>query len=619
VDFFAYGVNLDSHFIVVEPDHPQTAPSQLLTSCNIVDASLMLLAVNLDDKPSVEAYEVDDEPTNRMLAAESQAIELAIAQPPPKQIFSVDRARLHRTGSGSKEMRDALMRHRTIMHAPRSAIYPSSAVWQSQSAPSPTRGEGWGLRLAAYPILAAATVWMGTTPVLAHGSERGFVLLLPTGYYLFGGALAVAASFLLISFVPAGAIDRLARTRLPLGTLPNLSPVPTSLASFVLLGVLLTAGLIGSREPLANPLPLTIWTLWWVGITLLHPIAGNLWACINPWTAPYRLLDRMTGGRIGRAAVCCPDWLGYWPAIVFFFGFAWFELVYPAPDDSGRLAIAVGLYWLVAFIGMLLFGETMWLERAEPFSVFFRLLGGLSPFVVEPSLEGGGRRRIALAVPGAALIERAPMPLSGVFFVLLTLSSVSFDGLSKTFWWLALGDINPLEFPGRSAVVERNTLGLISAFAVLAVVYCTAIRLGWIAVGMRSSLRAALGGFVYSIIPISIAFHFSHYLTALLVDGQYAIIAVSDPFGTGADLLGLGHAHVTTSFLNTYDGVRAIWNAQTAAIVVGHIAAIALAHALALRHFGGGRQAALSQVPLALLMVLYTLFGLWLLSTPVAG
>ncbi len=30
------------------------------------------------------------------------------------------------------------------------------------------------------------------------------------------------------------------------------------------------------------------------------------------------------------------------------------------------------------------------------------------------------------------------------------------------------------------------------------------------------------------------------------------------------------------------------------------------------------RRAVLSQVPLALLMVLYTLFGLWLLSTPVA-
>ena len=49
--------------------------------------------------------------------------------------------------------------------------------------------------------------------------------------------------------------------------------------------------------------------------------------------------------------------------------------------------------------------------------------------------------------------------------VLLTLSAVSFDGLSKTFWWLGLGGINPLEFPGRTAVMGRNSLGLLLSWA----------------------------------------------------------------------------------------------------------------------------------------------------------
>jgi hypothetical protein len=76
---------------------------------------------------------------------------------------------------------------------------------------------------------------------------------------------------------------------------------------------------------------------------------------------------------------------------------------------------------------------------------------------------------------------------------------------------------------------------------------------------------------------------------------------------------------VTTSFLNTYESVRLIWNIQTAVIVIGHVAAIVLAHMIALKHFGNGRSAAASQFPLAILMVLYTLFGLWLLSTPAVG
>lgn len=455
-------------------------------------------------------------------------------------------------------------------------------------------------------------------PAHAHGAERGFVLLLPTGYYLFGGAAAVAASFLLLCFVPPSIPERLARFRWPLGTMPAIHPAPTSLAAVSLLCLLIAAGLFGSRDPLANPLPLAIWTVWWVAITVLHAIVGNLWSFINPWIGPYTLMDRLAGGRLSRAPfLAYPAWLGYWPAILFFLGFAWLELVYPAPDDPERLAVAVAVYWLTAFAGMLLFGCDAWTRQAEPFSIFFRLIAGLAPLVIGPPLESG-RRSLAFAVPGAALVEREPLPVSGVLFVLLTLSAVTFDGLSKTFWWLAIGDVNPLEFPGRSAVMGRNTLGLLAALALLAAAYVTAVWLGWLMAGKAGPLKPALGSLVYAIIPIAIAFHFSHYLTALLVDGQYAVLAAGDPFGTGLDLLGLAHAHVTTSFLNTHDGVRSIWNLQTAGVVIGHVAAVALAHALALRHFGGTRRAVLSQVPLALLMVLYTVLGLWLLSTPVA-
>jgi hypothetical protein len=455
----------------------------------------------------------------------------------------------------------------------------------------------------------------GTGSALAHGSERGFVLLLPTDYYLTGGALAVAASFVLIALVPGGPVRRLAARRIRLGSLPALSPVPTSLLAFAVMVLLVGAGLYGSRDPLENPLPLAVWTVWWIGMTVLHAAFGNLWAFINPWSGPYRLVEQVFRGRIGRFAY--PRWLGYWPAVLLFFAFAWMELVYPAPDDPERLAIAVACYWLIAFAGMLIFGEQVWAKRAEPFSIFFRLVAGLSPFILEQG--AAGRARLALCWPGAALLEREPLPPSGVLFVLLTLSSVSFDGLSKTFWWLSLGGINPLEYPGRSAVVDRNTIGLLLAFAALSACYWAVVGLGWILARTRGALNPALGTLVYSIIPISIAFHFSHYLTALLVNGQYALIAASDPFGTGHDLLGLGHLHVTTSFLNTFGSVRLIWNLQTTIIVVGHIAGIVLAHLLALRHFGDGRRAALSQIPLAALMVLYTLFGLWLLSTPTAG
>ena len=50
-----------------------------------------------------------------------------------------------------------------------------------------------------------------------------------------------------------------------------------------------------------------------------------------------------------------------------------------------------------------------------------------------------------------------------------------------------------------------------------------------------------------------------------------------------------------------------------------HVLAVLVAHAIALERFGTGRAAFLSQLPLALLMIAYTAFGLWLLSAPTAG
>ena len=47
--------------------------------------------------------------------------------------------------------------------------------------------------------------------------------------------------------------------------------------------------------------------------------------------------------------------------------------------------------------------------------------------------------------------------------------------------------------------------------------------------------------------------------------------------------------------------------------------AVLVAHARAVERFGGGRAAPASQLPLALLMIGYTAFGLWLLAAPTAG
>jgi hypothetical protein len=439
---------------------------------------------------------------------------------------------------------------------------------------------------------------------LAHTSERAFILLLPIGYYLLGGALAVAASFVILLALPAERVKRWCAARLAVAQLKALSETWVSLVSFAALVVLILAGFFGSRDPLDNPLPLTVWTLWWIGLTLAQALFGNLWRYLNPWVGPFRLSG------LRRAPL--PYRLGFWPAILGLLAFAWFELIYPAPDDPAILAQAVIVYSVVTWIGMALFGEQAWLARGEAFSVFFGLIARVAPLQAE-------ERRLTFGMPGRALADLPPLPPSGVLFVLLTLATVSFDGLSKTFWWLGLNGINPLEFPGRSAVIGSSSVGLVSLWLVLSVAFIGSLWIGRTLAGLRGPFWPRAGALAASILPISIGYQFAHYLTALLVNGQYAAIALSDPFALGWFASEDRMHRVTTSFLSNHAGVTLIWNLQAAGIVVGHVVAVLVAHLVTLRLDTARRTTLLSQAPLAILMVAYTLFGLWLLSTAAAG
>jgi hypothetical protein len=448
-----------------------------------------------------------------------------------------------------------------------------------------------------------------TTPALAHTTERAFILLLPTGYYLMGGALVVAASFLILLAIPADRLWRWFDSRLTLGRIRVPSDTMVSLASFAVLILLISAGYLGSRDPLENPLPLMVWTIWWIGLTLAHAVFGNLWRGLNPWIGPFRLL--------GPRRAPLPYRLGYWPAVAGMLAFAWFELVYPGPDDPAVLAQAVILYSIVTWIGMALFGAEAWLARGEAFSVFLGLIARIAPLQSEPAPDD--RRQFHLAMPGRALAYLPPLPPSGILFVLLTLATVSFDGLSKTFWWLGINDINPLEFPGRTAVMDINSVGLVALWFVLAAAFLACIRIGEALAGASMPFWRQAGALAASILPISIGYQFAHYLTAFLVNGQYASIAITDPFTLGWFASENRLHHVTTSFLTHHAGVTVIWNLQAAGIVLGHVVAVVVAHLITLRETADRRAAMLSGLPLAALMVAYTLFGLWLLSAPAAG
>ena len=471
--------------------------------------------------------------------------------------------------------------------------------------------------ITALLALAVLTAALGA-PAIAHVTGRAFVLLLPTHLYVWGGALAVALSFVVMALVPAAGLQSAERLRIRLARVPNI-PVGVGPSGVLLavVGCLVLAGYVGSRDPLSNPLPTIVWTIWWVGFTLLHAVFGNLWAVINPWRALYALVMAVLPLR-AAPLLTYPKSLGFGPAIVLFVAFAWFELVHTSPQDPNVLATTVVVYAVITLAGMVVFGERDWLHYGDAFSVFFRLVSWLSPFSLVRS-ENGASRVLMLTFPGQRLLDLGILRLSAVAFVLLALSSVSFDGLSRTFWWVGLAGENPLEFSGRSAVVGINTVGLLATFCALFAVYAVAVLSGREFAGFREGRIECLGRFVVAIMPIAFGYHFAHYLPAFIVDGQYAIRAASDPFALGWDLFGTASMHVHAALLTNHASVKTIYNLQVGGIVVAHVVAVVIAHILAVRQAETTRSAILSQIPMTALMIGYTIFGLWLLSSPTVG
>jgi hypothetical protein len=119
--------------------------------------------------------------------------------------------------------------------------------------------------------------------------------------------------------------------------------------------------------------------------------------------------------------------------------------------------------------------------------------------------------------------------------------------------------------------------------------------------------------FALTLVPIAIGYHVAHYLVFLLVQGQYIVPLLSDPFGLGWNLLGTGGYRVDIGLV----GARFAWYTAVAAIVTGHVAAVYLAHIKAVGLFDASGAALRSQLPLTALMVAYTFFGLSIAAQPI--
>src|SRR5687767_8141131 len=229
-----------------------------------------------------------------------------------------------------------------------------------------------GARCSISKFILSALLAAAAPQATAHGFGQRFDLPLPLWLWLSGAAASIVATFAVAElFVGERSV---APPRASNFVPPRWLVAPLRVLAVLLLVVSVAAGFFGNQDPYRNLLPTVVWVLWWVGLGFVCALVADFWAPLNPLDAIFR----WAGAPSLRLAY--PPWLGAWPAVVLFLGFAWAELVWPDKDVPARLACAVLGYATITWAGMFLYGREAWLARGEAFSLAFGLLARFAPF-----------------------------------------------------------------------------------------------------------------------------------------------------------------------------------------------------------------------------------------------
>ena len=480
---------------------------------------------------------------------------------------------------------------------------------------------------------------------LAHGLGQSQNLPLPFWLYLFG-----AATVVLVSFVQIGLFvnERHALARYPrvnllridsLGAVLSSRPLlfGVRLLSVTLFLLVILSGLLGQQAPSINFAPTFVWIIWWVGLSFFTAFIGNIWALVNPWKILFEWAEGLAR-RLGVAekgfdlgAPYLAGW-GVWPALVLYACFVWVENDFEGSATPMYIALLAILYSTFTWSSMVLFGKETWLQRGEAFSVYFSILAKFAPTEVrvtgpkacqdcdvcqsaEQASERGcvncyecfaqaapEDRRLNLRPPAVGLSLAERVTPDRLVFVVFLLASVTYDSLLGTPPWVEVQRLTSMP----------QILGFIGVPLFFLAVYLGFVKLsqllseGYVAFGQ---LAAA---YVYSLVPIAIAYLVAHYYTLLLIQGQAIVALLSDPFGWGWNLFGTADYKIDPGLI----GADSVWYSQVAIIVAGHVVAVYLAHVASLRLVQNPRLQNRIQYPMLALMILYTVFSLWILSQP---
>ncbi len=491
---------------------------------------------------------------------------------------------------------------------------------------------------------------------------------IPSWMFLSGGAFLLIGTIVISgmrSTLPR-ILDRPDRRQLDLlaiGTVRALVKKPwfqlLLQAPIVLIFAALTvAGLAGSTY--TNIAPVFTWTIWWGLLVFIVLVAGKAFCMVCPWDAIAGFVQRGSLFRRRTPArtmnLPWPRWArNIYPATILFIGLTWLELGFGVTRHAQATAV-LGLLMLALVVGSAVVFE----RRA--FCRYGCLVGRISGLYamfapVELRRRDAGvckscstidcvrGNELAMACPtferphalkrntyctlctecvracphdnmglsirafGTDLAREGTFRKDEAYLAIVLLALTSFHGLTMTPTWYSCTDW----------IQSLVPVGYKSAFSILMTACIVAPAaafwaIAWLGDRLTAERRGTLmlfRAFAFSLVPIALFYHVAHNVMHFFREAQYLIPSLSDPLGFGWDLFGT--ASQTYEPLLSLD---AVWLLQLALVLTGHIFGILFSERIARKLFDRKRDVRLAQLPIQVVMILFSLYSLWLIHQP---
>ncbi|MGI8607704.1 MAG: hypothetical protein ACR2MY_00540 [Candidatus Dormibacteria bacterium] len=436
---------------------------------------------------------------------------------------------------------------------------------------------------------------------LMHVFIGRFDLQVPLLTILVGAGAVVAASFGLIYLLPARAEKPDGdRAVVPRPVVMLLQSIAVAYLAFVI-GV----GLLGRQETVLNAAVILFWVITLPVLPLLHCVVGGMYEVASPFALLARLVT--SGGsarkkldpRIVRA--------GYWPAVALMFLLFWFELALRIVPSSPRALGVLAILYTGFQVAMGAWLGEGWYRGGEVFQAMTTLASTIAGVAMHRDDEGFVRLRTGFR-PARFLPEGTGREA----LITIWLAGVLADGVRVTpIWNFILDHTTAMTNFGSLGAVDlgdlaRDTAEILFTWLAFGIFFWAFTRLAaWLC---RRDPRELARVVSPSLIPIALAYLLAHNLTQLVVVGPLVV--------SPADAAAAQFAITTNSHSIAPELV--FW-VQVAAIVIGHVVAVIMAHARLARVEKNGAIAIRGDLGWLAAMVLYTGTSLWVLAQPITN